>query len=71
MAASLFAQQPTATQNDRLKIVWAGSQTRGLERVFFVEDSKSGGCWIAEIDALSSTATHFTAIAVAPQQACR
>ena len=44
---------------------YTGADRSGMYGVYFVKDSKSGGCWIGAKDG-----TNWTTLAVAPATAC-
>lgn len=58
------AQQTPPAERIRVS-PYIGADRSGLGGLYFVKDSKSGGCWIGAKDS-----TYWTAIAVAPATAC-
>jgi len=64
------AHQDDAPPAPRLRFISANN--KNAPTMYFVQDARSGGCWIANVDGdPHQTVKQITAIAVAPPESCK
>ena len=69
LASSSVKKVGAAQQNAATRLVFAAASSNNNAKMYFVSDTKTGGCWLASVNMNGSG--DAVALVAAPDYACR